>query len=41
MDEFEELDKLSEEIQQIASDTNFTMLLKSEEKKKIEKIREE
>jgi len=35
-DEFEELDKLSEEIHQIAADTNFTMLLKSEEKKKLE-----
>lgn len=34
MDEFEELDKLSENIHQIAADTNFTMLLKSEEKKK-------
>jgi len=34
MDEFEELDKLSENIQHIASDTNFTMLLKSEEKRK-------
>lgn len=33
-DEFEELDKLSENIHQIASETNFTMLLKSEEKKK-------
>lgn len=36
MDEFEELDKLSENIHQIASDTSFTMLLKSEEKKKID-----
>jgi segregation and condensation protein B len=36
MDEFEELDKLSENISQIASDTSFTMLLKSEEKKKID-----
>lgn len=36
MDEFEELDKLSENIQQIASDTNFTTLLKSEEKKKLD-----
>lgn len=34
MDEFEELDKLSENIHQIASETDFTMLLKSEEKKK-------
>ena len=33
-DEFEELDLLSANIQQIASDTNFTSLLKSEEKKK-------
>lgn len=33
-DEFEELDKLSENIQHIAADTSFTMLLKSEEKKK-------
>jgi segregation and condensation protein B len=33
-DEFEELDKLSSEIHQIAADTNFTMLLKNEEKKK-------
>jgi segregation and condensation protein B len=33
-DEFEELDKLSENIHQIASETSFTMLLKSEEKKK-------
>jgi segregation and condensation protein B len=36
MDEFEELDKLSENIQHIASETNFTMLLKSEEKKKVD-----
>jgi len=36
MDEFEELDKLSESIHQIASETSFTMLLKSEEKKKME-----
>jgi len=35
-DEFEELDKLSESIQQIASETDFTMLLKSEEKRKTE-----
>jgi len=34
LDEFEELDLLSANIQQIASDTNFTSLLKSEEKKK-------
>jgi hypothetical protein len=34
MDEFEELDKLSESINQIAADTSFTVLLKSEEKKK-------
>lgn len=33
-DEFEELDKLSEDIQHIASDTIFTSLLKSEEKRK-------
>ena len=33
-DEYEELDKLSEDIQHIASDTIFTTLLKSEEKKK-------
>jgi segregation and condensation protein B len=36
LDEFEELDKLSEDIQHIASETNFTMLLKSEEKRKTE-----
>ncbi len=36
IDEFEELDKLSEEIQQITADTDFTILLKSEEKKKTE-----
>jgi segregation and condensation protein B len=36
MDEFEELDILSANIQQIASDTNFTSLLKSEEKKKLD-----
>jgi segregation and condensation protein B len=35
-DEFEELDKLSENISLIAADTNFTMLLKNEEKKKTE-----
>lgn len=35
-DEFEELDKLSESIGQIAAETNFTMLLKSEEKRKID-----
>jgi segregation and condensation protein B len=34
MDEFEELDKLSEDIQNIASDTIFTSSLKSEEKRK-------
>lgn len=34
IDEFEELDKLSESINHIAADTNFTMLLKSEEKKR-------
>ncbi len=33
-DEFEELDKLSENIHQIASETDFTMLLKFEEKRK-------
>jgi segregation and condensation protein B len=33
-DETEELDKLSDSINQIAADTNFTMLLKTEEKKK-------
>lgn len=36
MDEFEELDKLSENIQSISSETDFTMLLKSEEKRKID-----
>jgi segregation and condensation protein B len=36
MDEFEELDKLSENIQLITSETSFTMLLKSEEKKKLD-----
>ncbi len=36
VDEFEELDKLSEDIQQITSETSFTMLLKSEEKKKVD-----
>ncbi len=36
MDEFEELDKLSEDISHIASETNFTALLKSEEKKKVD-----
>lgn len=35
-DEFEELDKLSEDIQKIASETSFTMLLKNEEKKKLD-----
>jgi segregation and condensation protein B len=34
MDEFEELDQLSANIQMIASDTVFTSILKSEEKKK-------
>ena len=34
MDEFEELDQLSANIQMIASDTIFTSILKSEEKKK-------
>ncbi len=34
VDEFEELDKLSENIQHIPSDTIFTALLKSEEKRK-------
>jgi segregation and condensation protein B len=34
VDETEELDQLSESIQNIASETNFTMLLKSEDKKK-------
>ncbi|MBA2403768.1 MAG: SMC-Scp complex subunit ScpB [Bdellovibrionales bacterium] len=33
-DEFEELDQLSANIQMIASDTSFTSILKSEEKKK-------
>jgi len=33
-DEFEELDQLSADIQMIASDTNFTTILKFEEKKK-------
>ena len=35
-DEFEELDKLSENINQISPDTFFTSILKSEEKKKID-----
>ncbi len=35
-DEMEELDQLSESINLIASETNFTMLLKSEEKKRID-----
>ena len=35
-DETDELDKLSYDINLIASDTNFTILLKSEEKKKID-----
>lgn len=34
VDETEELDQLSESIQQISADTNFTSLLKTEEKKK-------
>ena len=34
VDETEELDKLSQDILQIAADTDFTMLLKTEEKKK-------
>lgn len=36
VDETEELDKLSQDILQIAADTDFTMLLKTEEKKKTE-----
>ncbi len=36
VDETEELDQLSESINLIAADTDFTMLLKSEEKKKID-----
>ncbi len=36
VDETEELDQLSESINLIAADTNFTMLLKSEEKKKVD-----
>lgn len=35
-DEFEELDKLSEDIHNIASETSFTILLKNEEKKKLD-----
>lgn len=35
-DEMDELESLSQSINQIASDTNFTMLLKSEEKKRID-----
>ncbi|MES2528909.1 MAG: SMC-Scp complex subunit ScpB [Bdellovibrionota bacterium] len=34
VDEFEELDKLSQDIVNIPAETNFTMLLKSEEKRK-------
>lgn len=34
VDEFEELDKLSQDIVNIPAETNFTMLLKTEEKKK-------
>lgn len=36
LDETEELDKLSQDIQLIAADTDFTMLLKSEEKRKVD-----
>jgi segregation and condensation protein B len=36
VDETEELDKLSESIGLIAADTSFTMLLKTEEKKKVD-----
>lgn len=36
VDEFEELDKLSQDIVNIPSDTSFTALLKSEDKKKTE-----
>lgn len=36
VDETEELDQLSESINMIAADTNFTALLKSEEKKKVD-----
>lgn len=36
MDELEELDKLSESIKEIAADTDFTMLLKQEEKRRID-----
>jgi segregation and condensation protein B len=36
VDETEELDQLSESINLIAADTSFTMLLKSEEKKKVD-----
>ena len=35
-DEFEELDALSENIKNIAAETDFTIILKSEEKRKIE-----
>jgi len=35
-DEFEELDKLSDAIHNITSETDFTILLKTEEKKKLE-----
>jgi segregation and condensation protein B len=35
-DELEELDKLSESIKDIASETDFTMLLKQEEKRRID-----
>src|SRR5690606_33498682 len=36
VDELEELDKLSESIKEIAAETDFTMLLKQEEKRRIE-----
>lgn len=39
-DEFEELDALSENIKNIAAETDFTMILKSEEKKKIGALNE-
>jgi segregation and condensation protein B len=35
-DEFEELDQLSESIKEIAAETDFTMLLKQEEKRRID-----
>ena len=40
MDELEELDKLSESIKEIAADTDFTMLLKQEEKRRIDGVDE-